>query len=179
VLDVIDVKVRSALRDGIETNDTSSWWGNFEGNRMLHSLHGITAIANTEAPTWLTETHRDGHMLAGVWDFPELPLRDKQVKAIVDFYVSFFVDAFKLMANVAAAGGLSGEFHATATLVNASVLRYAVRNPVGYSGISGEPCLSQNVQWSRQCAPIGSAEWHTLAKAMARGIAGAYRAPLR
>jgi hypothetical protein len=179
VLDVMDVKVRSALRDGIETDDASSWWGNFEGSRVLHSLHGIAATANTDAPTWLTEAHRDGHMLAGVWDFPEVPLRDKQVSAIVEFYASFFIEAFKLMANVAGAGGLGGEFHATATLVSATMLRYAARNPSGYAGISGEPCLSQNVQWSVQSAHIGSAEWHTLAKTMGRGIAGAYRAPLR
>ncbi len=179
VLDVMDIKVRSALRDGIDSNDTSGWWDNLQAPRVLHNLHGITGIVNTDAPTWLTEAHRDGHMLAGVWNFPDLPARDKQATAIADWYVSFFIEAFRLMANVAAAGALSGEFQATATLVKANMLRYAARNSAGYAGVTGEQCLSQNVQWSIQGAPIGSADWYALAKTMAQGIAGAYRAPLR
>lgn len=177
-LDVMAVKVRNSLREGVDAHETSSWWNNFESLRMLHNLHGITGLVDSENPTWLTEAHRDGHMLAGVWSFPDAPSR-AQTAVLADWYVSFFVDALKLMANVASTGELSGEFAVTATLVNADKLRYAARNPAGYLGISGEVSLSQHAQWSVSYASIGSADWHALAKAMARGIAGAYRAPMR
>lgn len=179
-LDVMEVKVRNALREGIDTDDAANFWDHFEAVRMLHNLHGITATANTESPTWLTEVHRDGHMVAGVWDFPDMAARDGQNAAVIAYwYASFFEESFKLMANVAAAGRLNGEFQVTATLANANMLRYGARSPANRPMLSGEACLTQNVQWSIQGASMGSAEWHALARSMAQGIAGAYRAPLR
>lgn len=178
-LDVIAVKVRDALREGVDAHKVSSWWGEFEALRVLHNLHGITGVVDSESPSWLTEAHRDGHMVAGVWNFPEVPTRDTHVLAIVDWYRTFFLDSFKLMANVAASGGLDGEFRVTATLVNANMLRHAATNAASYAGLSGEVSLAQNAQWSVLTADIGTPEWHALAKGMAQGIAGAYRAPLR
>jgi hypothetical protein len=179
-LDLTAVKVRTTLREGIEADDRPNFWDHFEAISMLYNVHGITGTVSTDTPRWLTEVHRDGHMLAGVWDFPEVPVRGGHTAAAIAYwYASFFEEWFKLMANVAAAGGLSGEFLVTATLVNANLLRYGARNPANQAVVSGEQCLMQNVQWSVQGASIGSAEWHTLGKAMALGIAGAYRVPMR
>lgn len=176
-LDVMAVKVRGALRDGLDAHEASRW-DNFEAHRLLHNLHGLTGVVDTVNPMWLTEAHRDGHMLAGVWSFPGAAGRAEGT-VLADWYASFFVDAFKLMAAVASAGELNGEFAVTATLVNADKLRYAAINPAGHLGISGEESQSQHAQWSVSYADIGSAEWHALAKFIARGIAGAFRAPMR
>ncbi|MRD47520.1 hypothetical protein GHT07_09540 [Caenimonas koreensis DSM 17982] len=179
-LEVLDVKVRNALREGIDSDGNGNLWDHFEAIRMFHSLHGITATANTESPIWLTEAHRDGHMIAGVWDFPDLPAQDGQnAKAMAYWYESFFGESFKLMSNVAAAGGLTGEFQATATLANANMLRYGARSPANRPMLAGEPCLMPYAQWSLQKASIEKPEWHMLARSMAQGIAGAFRAPIR
>lgn len=172
-LDVDAPAVRHALREGAQGKE--HWWDNLAAPVALSSVHGVTGLVSS-SPDWVSELHRDGHMLAGVWSFPEAPTRGGETLAIVDWYANFFTQFFDLMAKVAEAGSLSGDFHVTATLVNADGLRFATVNEHGnFRGVAGEKSALKNVQWLVYTAPIGTQQWAKLAIAMADGIRGAYR----
>lgn len=173
-LDVDAQPVRQAVRTGAQGDE--QWWDSLEAPHAQRSVHGITGLMDARQPEWLTEVHHDGHVLAGVWTFPSAPTRDGETLVIPDWYATFFKHFFELTANVAQAGRLDGEFHVTATLVNADALRYASTSSGGHIGVSGEPCNLKNVQWMVHTAAIGSEQWGALALTMAKGVLGAYRA---
>lgn len=177
-LDVARAEVRNALREGI--SGESNWWNSFGAALTLRSLHGITAVLNSEAPTWLTEVHRDGHMLAGVWEFPPASDRDNNVPVVASWYAAFFEEFFALASAVSGVGGLKGDFDVTATLVNANALRYANSTHNGQIlRVAGAPSRLQHVQWTVRAATVGSKQWDALARTMAEGLAGAFRVPAR
>lgn len=175
-LDVDAQAVRQVLQKGAEGEER--WWDSLSAPQALSSVHGITALMNSASPDWLVELHRDGHMLAGVWVFPDVRTRDADVRVIVDWYASFFTQFLELAANVAKAANLSGDFVATATLVNAKELRYARSSPHA-GAIAGEACAQTNVQWLTYTAAIGTEEWSNLATTMGLGLPGPFRARSR
>jgi hypothetical protein len=174
-LDVDSKAVQDVLRNGAEGENQG--WDNLEAPHLQPSLHGVTGVMNWSTPEWLVEAHRDGHILAGVWTFPVAP--HSEILVIPGWYAQFFDQFFEQTAAVTKAGGVGGDFQVTATLVNAHLLRYAARLGGGQFRAAGEVCSLKNIQWMVHTAPIGTEEWTKLAKAMAAGIWGAYRARTR
>jgi len=173
LLDVNAQAVRQVLREGAEGPE--HWWDSLSAPQVLSSVHGITALMNSVKPDWLMELHRDGHMLAGVWSFPDVRMREGDAMAIADWYASFFTQFFQVAANVAKAANLSGDFMATATLVNAKGLRYANSSSHALN-VAGEACAQANVQWLTYTASIGTEAWTGLPRTMALGLPGPFRA---
>ena len=174
-LDVDSPDVRNVLRAGV--NGDNQWWDNLEAPHVQRSLHGVTGMLNYSCPEWLVEAHRDGHLLAGVWTFPMAPTRGDDVPVVADWYALFFRQFTEWAAKVAKAGGIEGEYLLTATLMNASGLRYATG--AGQPSISGDACTLQNAQWLVYRAPMGTTAWTTLAESLARGLPGLYRSRSR
>jgi hypothetical protein len=174
-LDVDSRAVQDVLRHGVEGENQV--WDNLEAPHIQSSLHGVTGVMNWATPEWLVEAHHDGHVLAGVWTFPPAP--NSETLVIPGWYAQFFDQFFEQVAAVAKAGGVAGDFQVTATLVNAHLLRYAARLGGGPFRVAGEVCSLENVQWLVHTAPVGTDQWSKLAKTMAAGIGGAYRARSR
>jgi hypothetical protein len=174
-LDVDSRAVLDVLRHGVEGENQV--WDNLEAPHIQPSLHGVTGVMNWATPEWLVEAHRDGHVLAGVWTFPPAP--NNEMPVIPGWYALFFEQFFELTANLAKIGGMSGDFQVTATIVNADALRYAARHGGGPFRVAGEVCSLKNIQWMVHTAAVGTDQWTKLAKTMAAGIGGAYRARSR
>lgn len=166
-LDVDMPAVVDVLREGAEGQD--NWWNGFESHQVQRSFHGVTGLTNWSEPDWLVEVHHDGHSLAGIWSFPQ----DKEL-TIPAWYDQFFLQFFELVARLARAGGLAGDFQVTATIVNANKLRFVARGHTGFA-VAGQPCALKNVQWPVHSAPVGTPQWTKLARVLSAGIAGAYR----
>lgn len=175
-LDVDAPALREVLSEGAQEHER--WWDNFTAPIVMRSVHGITALANVSQPEWLVDVHRDGHILAGVWEFPTAPTRDGETPAIAAWYVKFFEQFFELSENILKALNQAGEFHFTATLVNADSLRYAATRGSSVS-VLGDVCRQNNVQWLVYKIALGSQGWGALAEQMAQGLSGAYRVRTR
>lgn len=175
-LDLDAPGLRQALREGAQEHER--WWDSFSAPIVLNNVHGITGLVDASRPEWLVDIHHDAHMLAGVWEFPTAPTRDGETPAIADWYAKFFAQFFELAHNALKALNLAGEFHFTATLVNADRLRYATTRGSGVS-VTGDVCRQKNVQWLVYKAALGSQGWGALAEQMAQGLSGAYRVRTR
>jgi hypothetical protein len=75
------------------------------------------------ATEWVTEIHRDGHFIAGLWNFPDQPpsAREKG-KAVADFYADAFSDFGYVAGKVAGANSYIGPMVVTCTMLRSDEL---------------------------------------------------------
>lgn len=172
-VDIDDSEVQKRFLAGVQSKD--GWWQGFTSMTAVRAtFHGVASLPSREAPDWAAEAHRDGHFIAGIWRFPELPLRDSNVPALADFYVGIFNDFFRLVASTLQAGSKSPQYEVTATLVRAAELHYATRSDVGGQHVLKAPLTIDNLQWPIATAKVGTPEWMSLAAQMGEALTGAY-----
>ena len=123
--------------------------------------------------------HRDGHFIAGLWQFPDLPdPQGKAVPVIADFHAGFFNDFFNVVASTLQLENSTLKFETTATLVHADQLHFAGKSAFGSHSIIAAPLSVQNLQWPIAVCELGTPAWMAQAKIMGRALAGAYGAKL-
>jgi hypothetical protein len=171
-LDVDAPALRAVLNEGAQEHER--WWDSLSAPLVFRSVHGITGLTDAAQPNWLVEVHRDGHLLAGVWDFPTAPTADGESAVIPDWYSKFFEQFMEVTGNLMSAVNQAGDFQVTATLVNADALRFATTRGGGTS-LLGSGCRQKNVQWLVRTAAVGTDGWTGLGQEMAHGLRGAYR----
>lgn len=126
----LDVKSK-ALVDAIEAAtgnqvDRDGWWYGFHaGRRPVPVFDGLAAYSQEDEQGWMTESHSDGHVIGGLWVFPESRAREVEtILQISDFHTRVFSDFAALTANIWAAGEVEYPGHVTCSLLNAQKLRF-------------------------------------------------------
>lgn len=166
--------VVDTFREGERPQDNH--WGGFHSlMNPQETFHGLAGQPSRIEPTWRTELHRDGHMLAALWDFAELPnSAGERVRVAADFHAGFFVQFFAHALAVLRASGGQGVYRATATLLGASKLHYAARGRSNHYSVVGDPTPIDNLQWSVWSVDLGGEDWNGLGRRFAESLAGAY-----
>jgi hypothetical protein len=174
-LDVTVPAVEQALLKG--ATPRPAWWDGLRASsKPRATLHGIASLPVWTQPGWACEAHRDGHFIAGVGRFPELPGPAGPVPVIADFYASFFQDFFEVVRSTLLAANLRAPAYcATWTLVNAPALFYGHKSGPGDSySIGAGPLPVAHLQALVTSAEAGSAAWDWMAIDMGRALCGAY-----
>ena len=171
-VDVDDPEVQKRFLAGVPSKD--AWWQGFRAMCAVQpTFHGIASLPTREKPAWAAEAHRDGHFVAGVWRFPELPFKGSSVPMLADFFVDMFNDFSRLVALTLKAGTQPPKYEATATLVRASELHYATQSHYGIQRVVS-PLTIDSLQWPIAVAHVGTPDWTTLALRMGKALTGAY-----
>jgi len=171
-VDVDDPEVQKRFLAGVGSKD--GWWQGFRSMTAVRAtFHGIASLPAREQPAWAAEAHRDGHFIAGIWRFPELPVGGSNVPVLADFYLGMFNDFFRLVVSTLQPASEPPTYEATATLVRAPGLHYGTRSHYGIEHVVG-PLTIDNLQWPIAAARVGTPEWTSLAAQMGKALAGAY-----
>jgi hypothetical protein len=94
VVDVANEPLREVLRDGAAAISDTGWWYAFKsGRRPTFVFEGLASSAVADATGCATEVHADGHVLAGLWTFPEVSSNTQTPSpAVAEFYTEAFRD---------------------------------------------------------------------------------------
>ena len=124
LLDISDEKLKEAISGGGGSASNDGWWHGFKmGWRPSLVFDGLASATDHGAAGWATEIHVDGHLIAGVWTFPEFgPGVANSGPGAADFYVNAFRDFAYLAGRVSEAAGNSAAVHLTCTMHNADQL---------------------------------------------------------
>lgn len=155
-VDVRAAPVGKALRrEGVHSE--YAWWRQFVSSEGIKPVFdGIAANGKRSSNGWTTELHTDGHLIAGLWTFPN---DGEQGVLVRGFFQKVFADFAHLAAGVYEAAAVAGQMSATCTLLNATKLPLRPRGGWG----DGSPAPSREVL-----------EWPVEDIAEADGIAAAF-----
>lgn len=174
-VDLKDAGLVQRFRNG--RLDHENWWDGFRSMvSPVETFHGIAGLPTTHEPGWTTELHQDGHLIAAIWRFPELPHRARgEVAAVPAFYKQFFTQFFELAAALFASPAASEHWKVTATLLQARQLHYADKTWGNQYGLTGGESPLQHWQWLVTAAELGSEEWTSLGERMGSQLRGAFK----
>lgn len=144
-IDVAGQAILDALRAGSESQRDNWQWSDFKsGSRSVAVFDGIASHAPDNNREWVAEFHTDGHIIAGIWGFPE----SEGVKFATDTYIDAFLDFGSLASNLLDASAIAGECLITCTLLNAAELPFSLN---GRPNSVNRVCR-QHLQWRvRRC----------------------------
>lgn len=168
-----DLDVQKRFLAGISTDN--GWWQGFRSMvAAKRTFHGIASLPARDEPNWASEVHHDGHFIAGIWTFLELPAGDKRVQAVADFYVEMFVDFLRLVESTLQGVSERPAYEATWTLVHTPKLHYAGVSWAGQRTITAAPVQIEHLQWVIATASVRTQEWKQLGVRMGEALVGAY-----
>lgn len=154
-VDLSSDQLCEAISGGGGPGADDGWWGGFKPyGRPSLVFNGLKSIQNHANAGWVTEVHFDGHLVAGIWSFPETDIgKATPQQGVVDFYVDAFHNFAFLADKVFAAMGVTGEIHLTASLLQADKLAL-----LGNAGrISASAPRRKSLRWPNltiECAHI-------------------------
>lgn len=162
---------KDAFKRGVATQ--IAWWYGFR-SRVGHvaTFHGTASLPSEQSPKWASELHRDGHFIAGVWEFPDLPRQGNRVSVLAHFYVELFEHFVTIVNQTLAPLVTKPEYVLTATLTNARSLHFSRKSDFG-SDMVFPPSGKANLQWPIFAATVGSEQWSSAAVAMGEALLGA------
>ena len=146
-IDMSSQTVRHALQEGAGEIGRDGWWYAFRaGRQTVPVFDGLAALSASDEQGWMTEMHADGHIIAGVWNLPDIPNQTLPGKCVADFHVDAFADFCRLTKALYGAAEVTGPFELTCTLLNSAQVHFH-RN--GYPSILrkvGRPHLQWRVR---------------------------------
>ncbi len=109
---------KAMQREGL--NPRFAWWQQFTSIGGVKAVFdGLAVNATGSSGGWATELHTDGHLIAGVWEFPTT---ENGSVAVPTFYDQVFADFAALAVNVYHVASVSGRFASTCSLLQAQTL---------------------------------------------------------
>ncbi|MDP9123918.1 MAG: hypothetical protein M3N82_04875 [Pseudomonadota bacterium] len=109
---------KAMRREGL--NPQFAWWRQFASSGGAKAVFdGVAINATGSSDGWATELHTDGHLIAGVWEFPDT---GSGGVAVAEFYDHVFADFAALAVSVYQVASVSGRLAATCTLLQATKL---------------------------------------------------------
>jgi hypothetical protein len=125
-IDVSVTALRETLEAGADGEADNGWWYGFKaGKRSTPVLDGLAAYPSSDDHGWIAEVHTDGHIIAGLWSFPELGNPDMPARLVVsDFHTQAFLDFGSLANRLNALLPSAYPCQVTCTLVNASQIHF-------------------------------------------------------
>jgi hypothetical protein len=127
--DPVDVDVSaSTLHDllcqGAVSSRIHAWWYGFRSNYgVVPVFAGVSSADPRSAAGWAAEVHTDGHLIAGLWTFPEVSVNGTQTPCLSDFHLDAFQDFAELSGSTAKVINYAGQSCMTATLLRATSLQ--------------------------------------------------------
>lgn len=129
-VDTTNDSIRKVVRDGAVEYSDNGWWHGFSSGRQPALVFdGLSSSSATDEVGWVVEIHSDGHVLAGVWRFPELSAIGGTLGPVVG---TFYADAFRDFGFVASriyeSSRYAGALLVTCTMLHANKLPLAGSN---------------------------------------------------
>ena len=123
-VDVSVSGVRDLISRGAVSSQMNAWWNGFRSNYgVVPVFSGLSSTDPRNAAGWAVEIHTDGHLIAGLWNFPEMSVDGNRAVFVSDFHIDSFRDFAELSESAAAVINSAGPSCMTATLLSAKSLQ--------------------------------------------------------
>lgn len=124
-VDVSTSGVRDLFSRGAESSKMQAWWYGFRSNYGVAPVFsGLSTTDPSTAAGWAAEIHTDGHLIAGLWNFPEVRVNGTPTPCLSDFHLEGFRDFAQLSEAAAKTINSAGSCCITATLLAADTLQF-------------------------------------------------------
>lgn len=156
-------------------NVEERWWSGFVkySAPVKRSFHGIELVSCSDEPTWASELHTDGHLIAGIWSFPGVQGENEEPhKALPYFFADIFRDFTAIVGKIPLAPSTLS-FDITATLWLASHLHFGAKARFGNGVETRLPTRLPVLQWPVRRA-TNQGELNEVAAKMAEDLLAAY-----
>jgi hypothetical protein len=170
----IDIKnhgVLNAIQEGAGAISESGWWYGFKaGGRPVLVFDGLASSSKTSEHGWASEVHVDGHVVAGLWTFPDAGESGQTSRpAVASFFTHAFRDFGFFTRSVHEATPYSGSVALSCTMLQANELPL-----IASRGNTISPAVKRPVlRWPLQIAS-GLADIDAVCGAMAVRFMRAY-----
>lgn len=145
-VDVTAPAVLDLMTSGAVSSRVQAWWYGFRSSYGIANVFpGLSSTDPRNAPGWAVEVHTDGHLIAGLWSFPEMQVDGAPVPCLSDFHMDAFRDFAELAGAAATVIGSTGASFMTATLLAATSLRIVRRG--SHWGQQPRPTTRDTIQW--------------------------------
>ena len=111
-------------RGAVSSRMQAGWHGFRSSYGVAPVFSGIRSTDPRNATGWAAEIHTDGHLIAGLWTFPEQSFNGASAAFLSDFHLDAFRDFAELSEAVAAVINSNGSSFMTATLLGANRLQF-------------------------------------------------------
>ena len=175
VLNLDDSALLARLSTGAPSQN--AYWASFRpGTKPRPTMHGVSSLPTWKDPQWAFEAHRDGHFIAGVWEFPSIDgTGDTGSRALPAFFGKMFEDFFAVAAAIVSPINPTLAFNATVTISGTDVLNFAAKSDFGDQWVKGSgPVERRLIQLPVYQTQLGAPSWHSAAADLARAMCGAY-----
>ena len=144
--------VHDLMSRGAVSSRAQAWWHGFRSNYGVVTVFaGISSTEPRTAAGWAAELHTDGHLIAGLWSFPEVPVNGTPAACLSDFHMDAFRDFAQLSETAAAVINSTGPSCMMATLLAATSLQF-VRSS-NHWGHQARPAMRETMQWRVRTGP--------------------------
>jgi hypothetical protein len=128
-VDVTSTGLKEALSKGAVPGSDSAWWYAFRsGQQPTFVFDGLASSRDAEGQGWVAEIHTDGHIVAGLWTFPDVSIGEARSSCVSTFHGQAFTDFGVLAANLMEAADYEGQCEMTCTLLHASQLPFVLES---------------------------------------------------
>lgn len=167
-VNIAEPAIHEAIRNGAAEVSNAAWWYAFHSSQApVFTFDGVAASAEHDAG-WMSEMHSDGHIIAGLWTFPQ----ENSALQLSDWHSEAFTDFAVLAKNLYAVAQHAGAIHVTCTLLKAPRLTF-VRKDDRSRRVPRQQLQRPDLQWRvRVCD--NSEGLHQIGVAMGRELLRAY-----
>lgn len=145
-VDVAAPGVHDLMRRGAVSSRAQAWWYGFRSSYGVANVFpGVSSTDPRNSTGWAAEIHTDGHLIAGLWSFPEMPVNGTPAACILDFHMEAFRDFGELSGTAATVINSNGASFMTATLLAATRLQ-PIRSG-NHWGDQPRPATRDTMQW--------------------------------
>ncbi len=151
-VDVSAPGVHDLISRGAVSSRMQSWWYGFRSSYgVVPVFSGLSSTDPRNAAGWAAEIHTDGHLIAGLWRFPDVSTNGTPAACVSDFHLDAFRDFAELSETAAAVIKSTGPSCMTATLLAATSLQF-VRSGNHWRG-QAQRATRETMQWRVRTGP--------------------------
>jgi len=128
-VDVHGARVLGAMERGAGAGNDLGWWYRFRSmQQRAFVFDGIASNRHEAECGWAAECHTDGHVIAGLWNFPQARTSDGNVPVVVPLHGDTFSDFAAFAKSVMNAADYAGRCQLTCSMLDAASLPFS-RDP--------------------------------------------------
>jgi hypothetical protein len=124
-IDPENQSLQQAIRTGAVGDYANNWWNGFQARQSISFVFdGLSSARADIAPGYATEVHTDGHIIIGLWTFPDNIVHQDGTKGlgVADFYSDAPEEAVVVARSIYASLGYEAGIVFTSTLHQANLL---------------------------------------------------------
>jgi hypothetical protein len=143
-VDVTSKPLSDALQAGAGLISDNGWWNGFEAQAFPSLVFDGIASSRLLNAGWAFQVHVDGSMIAGIWNFPDVPAGDESRQLLLPpFYAEAFRDFAYVVTKCYDAVAYKGASALTCTMEGADKLALAGAR----DNIVAEPVKRKTLRW--------------------------------